>query len=196
MLLLGFGGASPVVQGGAAAQDQEKVPARYSDPSSGKQMFRDHCAACHGMEGRGDGPVARFLRTPLADLGAFGPGSTRLPRRYAWARMAEYTGRLTCRRMRLREASYCRSPCSHVEPLLANSVWPLRSRPNSLLIAATLCLRRALSHLFMTVLVAGHYRVLFSLAISNARMLSQLVSTLSAANLFRSIALVWHRGVQ
>ncbi len=70
MLLLGFGGASPVVQGGAAAQDQEKVPARYSDPSSGKQMFRDYCAACHGMEGKGDGPVARFLRTPPADLGA------------------------------------------------------------------------------------------------------------------------------
>jgi len=70
MLLLGFGGASPVVQGGAAAQDEEKVPARYSDPSSGKQMFRDYCAACHGMEGRGDGPVARFLRTAPADLGA------------------------------------------------------------------------------------------------------------------------------
>ena len=70
MLLLGFGGASPVGQGGAAVQDQEKVPARYSDPSSGKQMFRDYCAACHGMEGKGDGPVARFLRTPPADLGA------------------------------------------------------------------------------------------------------------------------------
>ena len=46
------------------------MPARYSDPSSGKQMFRDYCAACHGMEGKGDGPVARFLRTPPADLGA------------------------------------------------------------------------------------------------------------------------------
>ena len=84
MLLLGFGGASPVGQGGAAAQDQEKVPARYSDASSGKQMFRDYCAACHGMEGKGDGPVARFLRTP--------------PRRCAWARTAKHTGRLTCRR--------------------------------------------------------------------------------------------------
>ena len=68
MLLLGFGGASPVGQGGAAAQDQEKVPARYSDASSGKQMFRDYCAACHGMEGKGDGPVAGFLRTPPAEL--------------------------------------------------------------------------------------------------------------------------------
>ena len=104
MLLLGFGRASPVVQGGAAAQAEEKVPARYSDPSSGKQMFRDYCAACHGMEGRGDGPVARFfLRTAPADLGALAQrngGSTRLtklPRRCAWARTAEHTGRLTCR---------------------------------------------------------------------------------------------------
>ena len=75
MLLLGVSGAILAGQGGAVAQDDQakgikKAPIRYSDPSSGKQMFRDYCAACHGMEGKGDGPVARFLRTPPADLEA------------------------------------------------------------------------------------------------------------------------------
>jgi mono/diheme cytochrome c family protein len=75
MLLLVVSGAILEGQGEAVAQDDQvkgikKVPITYSDPSSGKQMFRDYCAACHGMEGKGDGPVARFLRTPPADLGA------------------------------------------------------------------------------------------------------------------------------
>jgi len=35
---------------------------------SGERSFLRHCSACHGMEGRGDGPVAPVLRTPPADL--------------------------------------------------------------------------------------------------------------------------------
>ena len=73
MLLLAVSGAILEGQGGAVAQDDQvkgikKVPITYSDPSSGKQMFTDYCAACHGMEGKGDGPVAGFLRTPPAEL--------------------------------------------------------------------------------------------------------------------------------
>ncbi len=36
--------------------------------SAGQQYFGRYCSACHGMQGRGDGPVAASLRTPPADL--------------------------------------------------------------------------------------------------------------------------------
>jgi mono/diheme cytochrome c family protein len=73
MLLLGVGGAILVGRGGAAAQDKQakelkKVPITYSDPRSSAQMYKDYCSACHGMEGKGDGPVGRFLKEPPADL--------------------------------------------------------------------------------------------------------------------------------
>jgi mono/diheme cytochrome c family protein len=34
----------------------------------GAQLFRHHCAPCHGTSGRGDGPVAEVLRKRPADL--------------------------------------------------------------------------------------------------------------------------------
>jgi mono/diheme cytochrome c family protein len=56
-------------QSGAAAQQKgpKKLPAN-SLPESGAQLYKDHCAACHGTEGKGDGPVAGFLKAPPADL--------------------------------------------------------------------------------------------------------------------------------
>ena len=36
--------------------------------TSGKEMYRAYCAACHGLEGKGDGPVAPLLRKPPTDL--------------------------------------------------------------------------------------------------------------------------------
>jgi mono/diheme cytochrome c family protein len=56
-------------QSGAAAQQKgpKKLPAN-SPPESGAQLYKDHCAACHGTEGKGDGPVAGFLKAPPADL--------------------------------------------------------------------------------------------------------------------------------
>jgi mono/diheme cytochrome c family protein len=44
------------------------VPAPHTSANSGKQMFEAYCAACHGKEGRGDGPVAAALKMPPADL--------------------------------------------------------------------------------------------------------------------------------
>jgi mono/diheme cytochrome c family protein len=35
---------------------------------SGKGQYQTHCAQCHGMEGKGDGPVAAALKTQPADL--------------------------------------------------------------------------------------------------------------------------------
>jgi mono/diheme cytochrome c family protein len=34
----------------------------------GHQLYVTYCSACHGMEGRGNGPIAPELRTPPADL--------------------------------------------------------------------------------------------------------------------------------
>lgn len=36
----------------------------------GQTLFAQHCAACHGATGRGDGPAAKGLRIPPADLTA------------------------------------------------------------------------------------------------------------------------------
>jgi mono/diheme cytochrome c family protein len=47
-------------------------PAAPSTPESraaaGDELFRRYCASCHGVSGRGDGPVAASLRLPPADL--------------------------------------------------------------------------------------------------------------------------------
>jgi hypothetical protein len=44
------------------------IPVRHTSASSGKQMFEAYCAACHGKEGKGDGPVAAALKAPPIDL--------------------------------------------------------------------------------------------------------------------------------
>ena len=54
----------------AAAQnpDIKKVPARYTSPASGSEMYKAYCASCHGMKGLSDGPVAEHLKVPVPDL--------------------------------------------------------------------------------------------------------------------------------
>lgn len=54
----------------AAAQSPEvkKVPARYTSPASGADMYKAYCASCHGVKGLGDGPVAEHLKIPIPDL--------------------------------------------------------------------------------------------------------------------------------
>jgi mono/diheme cytochrome c family protein len=59
MLMLGLG---------AVAQQIKRVPARYTSPVSGKGMYMNHCAACHGSEAKGDGPAASALKTMPTDL--------------------------------------------------------------------------------------------------------------------------------
>jgi mono/diheme cytochrome c family protein len=38
---------------------------------SGKELFGRYCASCHGVSGRGDGPVAKSLATEVPDLTRF-----------------------------------------------------------------------------------------------------------------------------
>ncbi len=44
------------------------VPAKQTSPASGVEMFKSYCAACHGADGKGDGPAASALKVPPADL--------------------------------------------------------------------------------------------------------------------------------
>jgi len=53
-----------------AEQSDAKVtiPVQRTSPTSGKAMYTNYCAPCHGVDGRGQGPVASALRTQPTDL--------------------------------------------------------------------------------------------------------------------------------
>lgn len=38
------------------------------DPEKGRAMFQQYCVACHGVSGKGDGPLAKVLTPKPADL--------------------------------------------------------------------------------------------------------------------------------
>jgi mono/diheme cytochrome c family protein len=59
-----------VVNGSAAtAQSRiQRTPSISIDSLAGRDSFEMYCASCHGSTGRGDGPVARELRSGPADL--------------------------------------------------------------------------------------------------------------------------------
>ncbi len=56
--------------GMANAQSSPSAPTTLQQTSAanGKQMFVSYCASCHGVNGKGDGPVASSLKMPPADL--------------------------------------------------------------------------------------------------------------------------------
>jgi mono/diheme cytochrome c family protein len=75
LLLLLLIGISSAVQGqnidttqGKQAKKIKTVDIAYTEPTSGATMYRNYCAACHGSEGKGDGPAAEFLKMPPPDL--------------------------------------------------------------------------------------------------------------------------------
>ena len=46
----------------------QKTPAGQTSASSGKEMYRAYCAACHGTDGKGDGPASAALKSLPSDL--------------------------------------------------------------------------------------------------------------------------------
>jgi mono/diheme cytochrome c family protein len=46
--------------------NRTQLPPNYVP--SGKAMFKQYCAACHGIDARGDGPLASMLKVPPANL--------------------------------------------------------------------------------------------------------------------------------
>jgi mono/diheme cytochrome c family protein len=49
-----------------SATVEETLPPNYVP--SGKLMYQEHCATCHGVDAKGNGPLASVLKTPPADL--------------------------------------------------------------------------------------------------------------------------------
>ncbi len=49
----------------AQIRNQRQAPMR---PVDGASIFRYYCAACHGLDGRGMGPVSKALKSEVPDL--------------------------------------------------------------------------------------------------------------------------------
>jgi mono/diheme cytochrome c family protein len=84
VVLLGVGAAGFLNLGTTEATQQEgpvQLPLAYVP--SGRQMFKEYCAACHGANAKGRGPASASLRVPPADL-------TTLSRRHGGAFPEEY----------------------------------------------------------------------------------------------------------
>jgi len=69
-LLLATFATAVAVGIGYADQPTTKVviPVKNTAPTSGKQMYISYCAPCHGVDGRGNGPVATSLKREPSDL--------------------------------------------------------------------------------------------------------------------------------
>ena len=46
----------------------KKTPARPTVSIDGKSLFREYCAVCHGIDGKGAGPAVTALKQPPGDL--------------------------------------------------------------------------------------------------------------------------------
>ena len=55
---------------GYADQGKKKIviPVDKTNPADAKQMYNGYCAPCHGVDGRGTGPVASELKRTPTDL--------------------------------------------------------------------------------------------------------------------------------
>ena len=42
--------------------------AAAGDPAKGKALYEKHCVACHGPQGKGDGPAGKVIKPPAADF--------------------------------------------------------------------------------------------------------------------------------
>ena len=61
MLFAGAAGAQS-----RATNSQDSLPPNFVP--SGKEMFKQYCAACHGLDAKGHGPARAALKIPAADL--------------------------------------------------------------------------------------------------------------------------------
>lgn len=65
MRILAAALALAALSGMAVAQTEAAAPAK---PVSGKQLYENHCALCHGVDAKGGGPYAPQLKTWPPDL--------------------------------------------------------------------------------------------------------------------------------
>jgi mono/diheme cytochrome c family protein len=68
-------GTLAVTAGLCLAQEQtatkpvvKETAIQQTNAASGKEMYTEYCAPCHGMDGKGTGPAAGAMKTPPTDL--------------------------------------------------------------------------------------------------------------------------------
>ncbi len=47
---------------------QDRSPRKLITTLDGKEIFDSYCASCHGLDGKGNGPVAPAIRSGVPDL--------------------------------------------------------------------------------------------------------------------------------
>lgn len=57
-----------VVASTGFGQTIKTVPPNPTSPTSGKEMFNEYCAVCHGQDAKGAGPAATALKKKPTDL--------------------------------------------------------------------------------------------------------------------------------
>ena len=57
-----------LVLSGMLAFSQTSSPRKLIASMEGKDLYVAYCASCHGLTGKGDGPVSPALKSPMADL--------------------------------------------------------------------------------------------------------------------------------
>ncbi len=60
-----------VIAGSAVAQTKKVIKTENARPSSawtGDQLYKEFCAACHGADGKGNGPATSALKNNPTDL--------------------------------------------------------------------------------------------------------------------------------
>lgn len=68
LTLLAAAGALALAGPAAAQQSVKREPIKQIATVSGAASFKEYCTVCHGTSGTGDGPAAKALKTPPADL--------------------------------------------------------------------------------------------------------------------------------
>ena len=54
--------------GSAQEKNVKTVPIKFTSPDSAKEMYTQYCAACHGTDGKGNGPAASEFKQPPTNL--------------------------------------------------------------------------------------------------------------------------------
>ena len=57
-----------ILLAGAVLSGQDKTPRKLIASMEGKDLYKAYCASCHGIDGKGHGPVAAVLKALLPDL--------------------------------------------------------------------------------------------------------------------------------
>jgi mono/diheme cytochrome c family protein len=106
----------------------QTLPAQPSAEPDGAILYRTYCASCHGVSGRGDGPMGEYLRVPAANL-------THLARRHGGTLRDETVARVIDGRERVGAHGPTDMPVwgdAFTSPLAQGGEARLRARVNAL----------------------------------------------------------------